>query len=58
MGCSDIDPHIPLERFNETAEILNQLGAQVNKKIYPGIPHTIIQDEIDEAMKIVEIVIG
>jgi predicted esterase len=57
MGCSDIDPHIPLERFNETAEILDQLGAQVNKKIYPGMPHTIIQDEIDEAMKIVERVI-
>lgn len=53
MGCSDVDPHIPVERFNETADLFNQLGAQVNKKIYPGMAHTIIQDEIDEAMKIV-----
>lgn len=57
MGCSDVDPHIPVERFNETAAILTRLGAQVNKKIYPGMAHTIIQDEIDEAMKIVESVI-
>lgn len=57
MGCSDVDPHIPLERFNETAELLTQLDAQVNKKIYPGLAHTIIQAEIDEAMKIVAKVI-
>ena len=57
MGCSDADPHIPLERFNETADLLTQLSGKVTKKIYPGMPHTIIQDEIDEAMKIVERVI-
>jgi predicted esterase len=54
MGCSDVDPHIPVERFNETAEILTQLNAQVNKKIYPRMAHTIIHDEIKAAMKIVE----
>ena len=58
MGCSDVDPHIPVERFNETADILTRLGAQVNKKIYPGMAHTIIQDEIDEAMEIVRKVTG
>lgn len=53
IGCSDIDPHIPLERVDETAEELNRLGAVVNKKIYPGMSHTIIQDEIDQAYKII-----
>ena len=53
IGCSDVDFHIPVERVEETAVILTQLGGQVTKKIYPNMGHTIIQDEIDEAMKIV-----
>ena len=53
IGCSDVDFHIPLARVEETAEILTQLGAQVNKKIYPNMGHTIIQDEIDQAQIIV-----
>lgn len=46
MGCSDYDPHIPQERVNETAEILEALGADVTKKIYPGMGHTVNEDEI------------
>jgi predicted esterase len=54
IGCSDIDPHIPLRRVEQTAELLTNLNAQVNKQIYPNMPHTIIQDEIDQAMKVIE----
>lgn len=54
IGCSDVDFHIPLERVHETTEVLTNLGAQVNEKIYPGMGHTIIQDEFDQAQKIVE----
>ncbi|MBK8905150.1 MAG: dienelactone hydrolase family protein [Anaerolineaceae bacterium] len=53
IGCSDVDFHIPVERVEETAVTLTQLGAIVNKKIYPNMGHTIIQDEIDQAQKIV-----
>lgn len=53
IGCSDVDFHIPVERVEETAVTLTNLGAIVNKKIYPNMGHTIIQDEIDEAQKIV-----
>lgn len=53
LGCSDVDYHIPLERVDETAEVLSGLGAKVNKKIYPGMGHTIIEDEIAQARKIV-----
>jgi predicted esterase len=53
LGCSDVDFHIPLERVDETAEVLSGLGATVNKKIYPGMGHTIIEDEIAQARKIV-----
>jgi len=53
IGCSDVDPHIPLVRVTETADTLTQLDASVVKKVYPGMGHTIIQDEIDQAMQIV-----
>jgi predicted esterase len=46
MGCSDIDPHIPLERFEETAEVMQRLGGTVDKRIYPGMGHTVNDDEI------------
>ena len=52
IGCSDVDFHIPLERVEESAETLAQLGGNVNKRIYPGMGHTIVQDEIDAAMEI------
>lgn len=54
IGCSDVDFHIPVERVAETAVTLTHLGATVNKKIYPTMGHTIIQDEIDQAQTIVD----
>src|SRR5262249_8969329 len=36
LGCSDVDPHIPLERVHETAEVFRRLGAEVTERIYPG----------------------
>lgn len=54
LGCSDIDPHIPVERVHETAEILSDLDADVTVAIYPGMGHTINPDEIEQARKIVQ----
>lgn len=54
LGCSDIDPHIPVERVHETAEILSGLDADVTVAIYPGMGHTINPDEIEQARKIVQ----
>jgi predicted esterase len=53
IGCDDRDPHIPLERVQESAAALTELGAQVKTKIYPGMGHTILEDEIAEARLIV-----
>lgn len=49
IGCSDVDPHIPVGRVRKTAEVLEHLGAVVTMKIYPGMGHTINQDEVDAA---------
>ncbi len=57
IGCSDNDFHIPLERVQETTAVFKKLGGIVTEKIYPDMGHTIIQDEIDQAQKIVNQVI-
>jgi predicted esterase len=46
LGCSDIDAHIPLERVHETAAVFRTLGAIVDERIYPGMGHTINEDEV------------
>jgi predicted esterase len=53
LGCSDVDPHIPIERVKETATVLGDLGAAVDARIYPGMGHTINRDEIDAAIRII-----
>lgn len=47
MGCSDVDPHIPVERVHESAEVFTRMGASVDKRIYPDMEHTINEAEID-----------
>lgn len=47
LGCSDIDPHIPVERVHESAEVFRKMGADVDERIYPRMGHTVNQDEID-----------
>ena len=46
LGCSDVDPHIPVARVHETAALFTSLGAVVDTRIYPGMPHTINDDEV------------
>jgi len=46
LGCSDRDPHIPRERVDETAAVLEKLGAEVTERIYPNLGHTVNQDEV------------
>ena len=53
MGTSDPDPHIPVERFYATANILKDMNAAVTEKVYTGMGHTINQDEIRLANELV-----
>jgi phospholipase/carboxylesterase len=47
VGCSDVDPHIPVERVHVTAEVLENLGADLEKRIYEGMGHGVNDDEIE-----------
>lgn len=41
LGSSDPDPHVPVERVKETAEVLRRMGAEVTERIYPELGHTV-----------------
>jgi phospholipase/carboxylesterase len=47
LGCSDIDPHVPKEYVDRTAEVLGRLGGEVTARLYPNMDHTVNQDEVD-----------
>jgi predicted esterase len=49
LGCSDVDAHIPVERVHESAGVYRRMGAVVDERIYPGMDHTINEDEIEAA---------
>jgi predicted esterase len=53
LGCSDRDPHIPLQRLKETSALLEAMGAKVTETIYPNMGHTIIEDEIEQARQLI-----
>ncbi len=46
LGCSDIDPHIPKERVEESAEVLRRLGGDVTARLYPRMGHMVNRDEL------------
>lgn len=53
IGTSDPDFHVPVSRVQESTKLLEEMGAEVTEKIYPGMPHTIVADEIEVANKVV-----
>jgi phospholipase/carboxylesterase len=55
IGSSNPDFHVPVERVYATSNIFTDLGAVVTEKIYPNMAHTIIEDELIEANKILSV---
>ena len=54
LGTSDPDPHVPLERVRETEGVLAGMGARVELRRYPGMPHTINEDELAACRALLE----
>jgi predicted esterase len=57
FGCSDVDPHVPKARVDESAALFRQLGAQVTERIYPAMGHLVNDDEILAARAIMDAVV-
>lgn len=47
LGCSERDPHIPIERVHETAAFFEANGARVTERVYPGSGHGVYEDEVE-----------
>lgn len=58
LGCSDRDPHIPEARVRESGDVMQRLGGAVDLRIYPGMPHTVNEEELRAVAEIVRHVRG
>lgn len=47
LAAGDPDPHVPWSRMEESAAVFDRLGAAVDLRRYPGMPHTVNQEELD-----------
>ena len=57
MGCSDRDAHIPEQRVHDSAALLEARGAAVDVRIYPGMPHTVNEDEIGAIREMLRVLV-
>lgn len=53
LGAGDPDPHVPWWRVEESADVLRGMGATVTLRRYPGMAHTINQQELDRVRRLV-----
>jgi phospholipase/carboxylesterase len=47
LGCDERDPHIPKERVEESAAVLQKLGGEVTMRIYRGLGHSVNLEELE-----------
>lgn len=53
IGCGDRDEHIDIALAEQTAGLMAEAGANVDFRRYPGVPHTILAEEVDAARAMV-----
>ncbi|HET7322285.1 MAG TPA: alpha/beta hydrolase [Longimicrobiaceae bacterium] len=54
LGCSDVDFHIPAARVELSAEVMRRLGGEVTMRLYPGMGHTVNEDELEQVRSMME----
>lgn len=58
LSAGDTDPHVPWRRMEATRAVLERMRARVTLRRWPGRPHTILPEEIEEAKTLIGPVIG
>lgn len=53
IGCAENDPHIPEKRVDETEEVFQSLNGDVEKYIFEGSHHGIVEYEVEKAVDII-----
>ncbi|WP_254862547.1 alpha/beta hydrolase [Halovivax gelatinilyticus] len=57
FGCGDEDPHIPVDRVEASATALEALDADVETRIYEGMGHGVIEDEMTVVRDLLDAVV-
>ena len=47
LGCSDVDPYIPMPRVVDAGEVMKRMGADVTVRFYPGMGHMVGIEELE-----------
>ena len=55
LSSGDPDPHVPWKRVQQSGELLTSIGGQVMLQRFPGRPHTILPEEIEQGKKLLAI---
>jgi len=55
LSSGDPDPHVPWKRVQQSGELLTSIGGQVMLQRFPGRPHTILPEEIEQGKKLLSI---
>jgi predicted esterase len=58
LGCSDVDSHIPAARVRETDAVLGKMDAVVTMRLYPGMGHTVNDDEVKHVREMMAAVVA
>lgn len=54
LGCSDDDPHVPVERVHETARVFEAMDGDVTEEIYAGAGHAITDGEVEAVQSLLD----
>ena len=54
LGAGDPDPHVPFSRVQETHDILTKMGATCETRRFPGMGHTINDNELEASRKLLQ----
>jgi predicted esterase len=54
LAAGDPDPHVPFTRVQDTADLMTRMGAAVDLRRYPGLAHTVNEDELEACKALIE----
>lgn len=57
LSSGDPDPHVPWKRVQQSSDLLSSIGAKVTLKRYPGRPHTILQEEMENGKRLLSVLL-
>ena len=52
LSSGDPDPHVPWKRVQQSGELLTGIGGKVTLQRYPGRPHTILPEEVENGKQL------